>query len=357
MIKHANIIYMPNISALGGIETYVYEMVKKYHKLDIAVVCKLCDKKQRERIEKYCKVYNFTNEPIECKVAIINYDQTIIPFINKEAKIYQTIHADYTMPIYEFKPKDNERITGFICITKYLLDKMTAYLPKEKLLLSYNPLTIPEEDNPIILVSATRLHKQKGKDRMQRLASELDAAKINYIWYVITNDIGGIQSDNVIFIKNRLDVSKWLAQASYVVLLSDSEACSYTISEALYRNIPVIVTPLPYLKEIGVEDNKNAYILNFDCSNIKEIVNKIKNIPKFEFKQMKDKYNTFFSKDKSNYISDYEKKVFVKVKDVVGYYYDMEMHRNVSAQEGKYQVTKYRANQLIEAGVCEILEE
>ena len=29
-IRHSNIIYMPNISELGGIETYVYEMVKKY---------------------------------------------------------------------------------------------------------------------------------------------------------------------------------------------------------------------------------------------------------------------------------------------------------------------------------------
>ena len=28
-IKHDNIIYMPTISALGGIETYVYELVKK----------------------------------------------------------------------------------------------------------------------------------------------------------------------------------------------------------------------------------------------------------------------------------------------------------------------------------------
>ena len=40
VIKHTNIIYMPTISALGGIETYVYELVKKYDYLDIAVVSK-----------------------------------------------------------------------------------------------------------------------------------------------------------------------------------------------------------------------------------------------------------------------------------------------------------------------------
>lgn len=258
MIKHANIIYMPTISALGGIETYVYELVKKYHNLDIAVVSRYCDEKQRERIEKYCKVYIYTDQDIECKVAIINYDQSIIPHINKEAKIYQTIHADYSSDIYENKPKDNARITGFICITKYLQDKMSAYLPKEKLLYNFNPLTIEDNEKPIILVTASRLHKNKGVERMKKLIAEMDKQKINYIWYIITNDIGVMQSPNVIFIKNRLDVSRFINQATYVVLLSDSEACSYTLNEALYRNIPIITTPLPYLDEIGVRNNENA---------------------------------------------------------------------------------------------------
>jgi hypothetical protein len=95
---------MPTISALGGIETYVYELVKKYSYLDIAVVSKRCDPQQKERIEKYCKVYIHTYETIKCDVAIINYDQSIIKYINPEAKIYQTIHADYTNPIYDHRP-------------------------------------------------------------------------------------------------------------------------------------------------------------------------------------------------------------------------------------------------------------
>ena len=52
IIKHDNIIYMPNISALGGIETYVYELVKKYSDLDIAVITKKCDPIQEKRIKK-----------------------------------------------------------------------------------------------------------------------------------------------------------------------------------------------------------------------------------------------------------------------------------------------------------------
>ena len=37
-IKHANIFYVRNIHAIGGVETYVYELAKKYKDYDIAVV-------------------------------------------------------------------------------------------------------------------------------------------------------------------------------------------------------------------------------------------------------------------------------------------------------------------------------
>ena len=79
---------MPTISALGGIETYVYELVKKYHYLDIAVVTDRCDKKQAERIKKYCKLYIHNNQLIKCKVAIINRLFSIVYFC-LQSKYYQ----------------------------------------------------------------------------------------------------------------------------------------------------------------------------------------------------------------------------------------------------------------------------
>ena len=328
-INHANIIFMPTISALGGIETYVYELVKKYHDRDIAVVSNSCDEKQAKRIRKYCKLYIHHGEKINCKVAIINYDQSIIKYICDDAKIYQTIHADYTNPIYNHKPQPHPRVTAFIAITQFLQDKMKDILEPNEVMLSYNPLTVDDE-KPIILVSATRLHKHKGKDRMQKLATALDNAGVNYIWYVITGDVGGIDSPNVIFIQNRLDITKWLSQATYVVLLSDSEACSYTLNEALYRNIPIITTPLPYLEEIGVRDGENGYIMDFDCSNVDNIVENITKIPKFTFKRLDDKYGELFTKDKSHYDQDQNQLVQVQVLKT---YHDIELNRVVESGE------------------------
>ena len=297
MIEHSNIIYMPVISALGGIETYVYELVKKYRHLDIGVVCKQIDDKQRIRLARFVPVYIHKNEEIICDVAIINYDQSIIKYINDKAKIYQTIHADYTKDIYREKPKPHPRVTAFITITKYLDNKLD-YLGKR--IMSYNPLTI-ENHSFLTIVSATRLHKNKGPQKMLQLARALDRLGIDFIWYVLTSDKYVINHPNMITLDPRLDVYKWLEIADYVCLLSDSEACSYTINEALYRNIPVIVTPLPYLEEIGYKDGKTGYTVEFDCKNIEEVAKKLVNIPKFEFKQLEDKYDKIFTNKESNH--------------------------------------------------------
>ena len=365
-IKHSNIIYMPTISELGGIETYVYELVKKYKDLDIAVVSKSCDKKQRERINKYCKVYIHKGQEIECDVCIINYDQGIIPYISENAKIYQTIHMDYSDKVYEGrnKPRPHPRITGYIAITKYLQGKMKEILGVENVLLSYNPLTIEKEEDPIIIVTASRLHENKGKDVMQKFANAMDKSGKRYIWYVITNDIGGIDSPNVVFIKNRLDISKWTSKATYGALFSKTEACSYFINEMLYRNIPMLVTPLPYLKEIGVEDGKNAYIVDFDGGNIDEVVAKIDKVPKFTFNKMNDKYNELFTDKKSHYESDKDIMVWVEcIRD----YYDVECNEmkyrilpkynkdgsSTSESQHKWECKQDRADELEELGlVC-----
>lgn len=313
VIKHSNIIFMPHISPLGGIETYVYELVKKYKDLDIAVVSRQIDGNQARRIKKYCKVYLYTDQKIECDVAIINYDTSIIDNISANAKIYQTIHADYTSPIYNGKkPSDNSRLTGFIAITDFLKDKMKDLLKSDKVIMSYNPLTIEENKPFLTLVSATRLHENKGPKRVLELAKALDRAGIDFIWYILTCDTNVISHPNIIFIPNRLDTYKWLNIADYVVLLSDSEACSYTLNEALYRNIPIISTPLPYLEEIGVKDGVNSYLVKFDCSNVDEVAKKMKNIPKFKFKQLEDKYGELFTNKKSHYKEDLEKLISVE---------------------------------------------
>ena len=301
VIEHDNIIYIRDFTEIGGVETFTYEMAKKYKDLDIAVVYKTAHPLQVERVSQLCPVYQHTNQKIKCKVAVINWDVSIIDFINEGAKIYQVIHGDYTNPAYTWKPPTHERITQYLGVTKLIRDSFSKYMNVSNVSYAYNPLTIEPYQKRLMLVSATRLSRIKGADRMYKLATALDLKGINYIWYVFTNSLDVIHKPNVVFMKNRLDVQKWIAEADYLVQLSDTEACSYAINEALYRNIPIIATKLPYLEEIGVKDGVNAYLMNFDCSNMDYIVNNIENVPKFNFKPLADGYSKLLYKSKSKY--------------------------------------------------------
>lgn len=352
MIEHDNIFYIRDLSEIGGVETFIWEMVKKYKDNDIAVVYKQANTKQLDRIKRYCKAYLHTNQQIKCKIAIINYDVSIIDFINEEADIYQVVHGDYENPAYNWKPPTHERIKQYIGVTKYIRDSFKRITGLENVIYSYNPLSIEKKEKKLVLLSATRLSRIKGKNRMIKLVNEMDKKGINYIWYIFTNDTDVIQSPNVIYMKPRLDIDYWMEQADYVIQLSDTEACSYTINEALYRNIPVIVTPLPYLSEIGVEDNKNAYIIDFDCSNIEEVVNKINNIPKFEFKHLEDGYNKIIYKRKSHY--EEEKRMKIKVQALIDFSDLEEKSKRKIGDE--WICSKERAEYLKEHNAVEILE-
>ena len=342
MIEHSNIVYMPNISALGGIETWVYEMVKKYRGLDIAVVCKKIDRNQRRRLQKMCPVYVFNGQLIRCKVCLINYDQSILDYV--EGDVYQVFHQDYSSGLYEM-PHTDPRIKGYIGITKYQQKKMSEILGTE-CMMSYNPLTV-EDEKPIVIVTASRLYENKGTKLMQEFANRMDASGVKWLWIILTSDKDVIQSPNVVFIDNRLDVDKFLQMATYVALFSKAECCSYTLNEALYRNIPILVTPLPYLKEIGVKDGENAYILEFDGSNIDEVVKKITKVPKFTFKKLEDSYGSIFYDKKSSYVPN--EKITVRVK---AFYTDSVVKRDVYPGE-TFDVDEARADYLMSLNLVE----
>jgi len=313
-IRHTNILYANDIHVIGGVETYLYEMVKKYHNLDLCVCYKTGDKNQIKRLKKLVPVYRIDeNTKLFCKVAVINYDLSILDQI-VEGDVYQTIHGDYSNPHYQalgIEIPTDSRLKGYIAITKYgakAFEKLTGI----KTLMSYNPLNIEKTEKPLILISAMRLRPEKGTERMKLLINALDNAKINYLWYIFTDDVWDVDNPHLVYAKPRLDLGYFMEQADYLVALSDTEACSYSINEMLYRNKPVIVTPLPYLEEIGVKDGVNAYIMEFDCSNVEDIVKKIKKIPKFEFAQLEDGYSKIFAKSKSTYVYEGDKRYLVR---------------------------------------------
>lgn len=351
MIEHDNIIYISYISEIGGVETFAYELAKKYKDRDVAVVCRTIHPSQLKRLSSICWVYKYTGQYIKCKTAIINYDTTIINSICDEANIYMTIHADYEHNFYKNKFPQHNRIKAYIGITKHIVESFKRCTGNNNIILGYNPLTIDKPKPYLTLVSATRLSSIKGKDRMIQLTKALDKAGVDYIWYIFTTDTDAIKSPNVVYMHPRLDVYRWMEHADYIIQLSDTEACSYTINEALYRNKAVIVTPLPYLEEIGYKDGKTGYTIKFDCSNVDEVVKKMQEVPSFNFKHLKDIYGDLFTNRETRFKEDNMKsKVICREA-----YFDIQLDRLVEKEE-TLLLENERAEHLISLGLVELVE-
>ena len=357
-INHANIFYVRDIHAIGGVETYVYELAKKYKDYDIAVVCKNVAPEQKKRLKKYCKVYVHTNQKIICKVIITNWDTSIYDFVNGDAKKYTVLHTDYSNPTERLGlPRDREDIT-YIGITESSKKAFEDITGITRTILCRNPLEL-EEDTPILtLLSATRLSAIKGGDRMLKLANALEGLGINFIWYVLTTDeYNGNpiwQNKNVVHVPNRLDVGSLMNKADWYVQLSSCEGDSYSLKEALYRGLPIVVCELPYFKEIGIKDNENALFYNLDNSNVIDVAERMKKPLKFKFKKVEDGYNDILDKTKSYY--EEEKDMEVKVKCIrPSGYNDIQLKKFISFGE-EFIVEKERAEYLVENNAVKILE-
>lgn len=357
MIEHANIFYVRNIHAIGGVETFVYELAKKYKDYDIAVVCKDVAPEQKKRLKKYCKVYIHKNQQIKCNVIITNWDTSIYDYVNEDAKKYTVLHTDYSDPTERLGlPKDRPDITyiGITDISKKHFEEITGI---DRTILCRNPLTIEEEEPMLTLVSATRLTKIKDNGRHLKLAEALERQGIKFIWYIFTTDEYKNNpiwnNKNVVHVKNRLELGQFMEKADWYVQLSSCEGDSYSLKEALYRGTPIVVCELPYFKEIGIKDNENALFYNIDNSNADEIALKMKTPLKFTFKHIEDGYDKLLDKTKSHYKEDKEMKVMVKAKIRFN---DLEANKIRDIDE-IFVVEKDRGEFLKERNAVEIIEE
>ena len=305
MIK--NVFYFHHLNVIGGVENMFYELGKKYKDWDIVVYYGSGDKNQIARLKQFVDVRKYeTGQIIECEKVFFNYRAPIIKNV-KAKEYYMMIHADYKAQGIE--PPKVPNYVKYIGVSQAVCDSFTEISGKP-CQLCYNPITIDPPKRVLKLVSATRLTKEKGYKRMCALAKALDDAGIPYTWYVYTNSKETIPSPNVKYMPPTLDINTQLAQADYVVQLSDSESYCYTMIEALLLHIPIIVTPWGCLKELGITE-EYGFILPFDMKNIpvKEIYEKRFN---FDYQPPKDRWDEILEPGDSQYQYDLKCKYKVR---------------------------------------------
>ena len=344
--KLGNVFYFSHINTIGGVESFFYYLVKKYEKKDITIYYKSGDPAQIARLLKYARAVRYTGEEIYCENAFFNYQTDIIDNVHAD-KYYMIIHSDYKAR--KIVPNTPAKIDEYLAVSKHAGKTFTELTGKETTP-CYLPFALDKPKPVLHLISATRLTKEKGKHRIEALAKALDDAGICYQWTVFTNDTEAIDNPSVIFMRPRLDLESYIADADYLVQLSDTEAYCQSVAEALMLGAPVIVTPLPVYKEIGV-NAKNSITLPFDMQDI-PIDKIVKGLPEFEYKVKRDAWNKLLGDRKSTYDKDNSSLVLVQVRKK---YFDKEKHIIVTPSDSLYTVDRKRALELAGKGLVEII--
>lgn len=335
-----NAFYFKNINSVGGVESFLYYLAQKY---DFSFYYKEGNPEQIGRLAKLIKVRKY-KEPLKCNRFFCNYGFDI-PVDAKE--YYHLIHCDYKQMWFNPIQYDGFKYIG---VSKLVCDSFTELTGKDAEVI-YNPIYIEnkpnkkKKDNKLHLISATRLTREKGLKRMQKLGYMLDKAGIDYEWSVYTNRVRGAIGGKVNYLPTKLDILEDIANSDYLVQLSDSEAYCYSVVEALKLGTPVIVTDLPVYKELGINED-NAIICNMGMTNFKlDMLNKKFN---FTYEPPKDNWGKYLSTKK-----EYDPNEKVKVK-ILKSYFDIETQQ----KEKRYNIKEMpqaRASYLESKGLVEIL--
>lgn len=342
-----NVFYFKKINSIGGCETFFYYLSKLFS--NMVVYYKEADGKQIERLAERIECHKFKGQQIECDRFFCCYGFDIGNYV-KAKEYYHIIHCDYKM--VGFSPI---RYDGFkyIAVSK-LVKNSFEELTGEKAELIYNPikLEIPKADkykDKIYLISATRLTKEKGRERIEKLASILDNAGVDYVWDIYTNKQKPFNSPNIRVQVPKLNIIEEIKKSTYLVQLSTHEAYCYSIVEALMCNTPVITTDLPVLKELKVEHGKNAIVLDMNLSNVDiELIKK--GLPPFKYKPPKSNWDKYLDNE-SNYNPNELVKVRTKKK-----IWDMKEDMHYKAQHF-YDMKVCRARYLEALDCVEVYDE
>lgn len=288
------ILYHNNLLKFGGVDTFVYNFAKKMSKFyDILFLYTTANAENLERISKYVKTekYNKDKKYI-CDICILasawgQYPDSVIA---KSGRYIQMVHADYIRAKEtNFYYQKWFKTTEHIGVSEHVCKVFKEMYPTEEITRIYNILDETQETKTILkLISATRVSKEKGYNRMLKLAQELKKANVKFRWTIFTDlDLYNqkpFDLEEVVYMKPSYDLWGYIKEADYGVQLSDTEGYSYFINECLQYGTPVLCTDFPSVYE-SVEDGINGYILDMDLKNL-DVDKIVNNIPKdFTYKE------------------------------------------------------------------------
>lgn len=302
---HKNIIYIGEYcnTTFNGYVTWIENIGKCFgNKYEIIILYDKITDSSLNKFKKYFKCLkrnrfiNYTCDRLFVTYSTFYYPNNLFPLEEN----YLFIHGN--MDDYSYTVKNEDDIySKYIGVSKECALKAKRYYNTNKIEYVYNPFKLTEKIKPHLkLVSAQRSTDVKKEDRIVKIASILDEENIPYTWNLFTDEKEGTNINGLIYRHRTTNPYPYIKDSDYFVLLSDSEACPYSIIEALSLNTKLVVTPLNVFKELGVNEN-NSIIIPFEYfednnkEKLRKIVKKIylEKEKKFNYEYKKEYYNGY----------------------------------------------------------------
>ncbi len=291
------ILYISNFNKIGGVETSVINFAKVMSShCDLSVVFDKYESLHTlETVANYCTIIQAdAQKEFNCDVFIQTtaWGRNIQNKVNAKKQI-QIVHADYSYYIkgWNFKYEKHPKTTHHVCVGETVAEAFEKATPYKSDGVIYNfldphfkPIKKPK-NKKLTLITVSRISGEKGFLRKKQLAEFLDKKGIDYTWDIWGNlanpyaqnmvkSFEGLK--NVNFKGVTFEPLKEIANADYLVQLSDTEGYCYSVCEALQTNTPCLITPFRSGDE-QIKDGVNGYILPFEMDNINldKIINQI----------------------------------------------------------------------------------
>lgn len=284
-IKCSLLLYQKYISKIGGIETFIYNFVKlmsKYY--DITLVYREADIHQLMRYRKYVKCIKYENQTFECDkyICVSNQDNIADKVNSLSGDYYDMIHADFKA--MKWKYRRHPKTTKHICVSN--LAKEGIQLQDDKpCVVIYNLLDLEEHKKPLMIMSAQRFSREKGKSETEYFVERLTLKNIPYVWICFTDNKQGMEK-GICYVNPVLNLKDYYEGFDYFASFSSTESYGYSIVEAMSYGVPLIVRDIPILDELGFKDGEHGYKINFDMSNVDEVIDKLWNKPKGKYNKL-----------------------------------------------------------------------
>lgn len=288
------VFYHDLIYEIGGIETFLYNISSFYKDYAITVVYNTGDIHQLLRLAPYVNLKK-NDGNINCDILILNNYHLVsaldIPtIIYNEA--YLTIHADFRghlkLDPINFRP--HPKLTGYISVSKAAYDGLKEVYGLESTII-YNFIDTDnffkeDKHNKVLkLITLSRATREKGIDRIVKIAREFKKEGIRFIWFLCgtidkqldIETLNALKSiPEIVFVPPSTSNKFLIPMCDYVVQLSTVESYCYSMHEGLCYNKPIITTNYPEALEF-IKDGVNGYILDMNLSNldVHKIYNKI----------------------------------------------------------------------------------